>query len=164
MDLPCDDESAGLTEYTDTVVQAIGDHTELVLVAQSFGAFTAPLVCKRVPVELMVLVAGMVPVPGERGEDWFARTGYEQAAREQHADDESEIAEDATRRTPRGWSRGRWTSGPTCRPGICCVVTTASSRPSGCAASSVSGSASPPTRSMAATALPSVAHGSWPSV
>jgi pimeloyl-ACP methyl ester carboxylesterase len=92
MDLPCDDESAGLTEYTDTVVQAIGDHTELVLVAQSFGAFTAPLVCKRVPVELMVLVAGMVPVPGERGEDWFARTGYEQAAREQHADDESEIA------------------------------------------------------------------------
>ena len=91
MDLPCDDESAGLTEYADTVVQAIGDHEELVLVAQSFGAFTAPLVCKRVPVELMVLVAGMVPVPGERGEDWFANTGYEQAA-EQHADDESEIA------------------------------------------------------------------------
>jgi pimeloyl-ACP methyl ester carboxylesterase len=92
MDLPCDDESAGLTEYADTVVEAIGDHTELVLVAQSFGAFTAPLVCKRMPVELMVLVAGMVPMPGERGEDWFANTGYEQAAREPHAHDESEIA------------------------------------------------------------------------
>ena len=41
--------------------------------AQSFGAFTAPLVCKRVPVELMVLVAGMVPVPGERGEELVHR-------------------------------------------------------------------------------------------
>jgi pimeloyl-ACP methyl ester carboxylesterase len=92
MELPCDDESAGLSEYTDTVVQAIGDRTELVLVAQSFGAFTAPLVCARVPVELMVLVAGMVPLPGEKGEDWPANTGYEQATREQNADDNSEIA------------------------------------------------------------------------
>ena len=92
MDLPCDDESAGLSEYTDTVVEAIGDRTELVLVAQSFGAFTAPLVCARVPVELMVLVAGMVPLPGEKGEDWSANTGFESAARDQDVDDDSEIA------------------------------------------------------------------------
>ena len=92
MDLPCDDESAGLSEYTDTVVEAIGDRTELVLVAQSFGAFTAPLVCARVPVELMVLVAGMVPLPGETGEDWSANTGFESAARDQDLDDDSEIA------------------------------------------------------------------------
>ena len=86
MDLPCDDESAGLSEYTDTVVEAIGDRTELVVVAQSFGAFTAPLVCARVPVELMVLVAGMVPLPGEKGEDWWANTGFASAAREQVMD------------------------------------------------------------------------------
>jgi pimeloyl-ACP methyl ester carboxylesterase len=92
MDLPCDDQSAGLSEYTDTVVEAIGDRTELVLVAQSFGAFTAPLVCARVPVELMVLVAGMIPLPGEKGEDWSANTGYDQAARDQDADANSEIA------------------------------------------------------------------------
>jgi pimeloyl-ACP methyl ester carboxylesterase len=92
VDLPCDDESAGLSEYTDTVVEAIGDRTELVVVAQSLGAFTAPLVCARVPVELMVLVAGMVPLPGERGEDWFANTRYEQAAREQEHDAHDEIA------------------------------------------------------------------------
>ena len=92
VDLPCDDESAGLSEYTDTVVEAIGDRTELVVVAQSLGGFTAPLVCDRIPVELMVLVAGMVPLPGEKGEDWSANTGYEQAAREQDADDDSEIA------------------------------------------------------------------------
>jgi alpha-beta hydrolase superfamily lysophospholipase len=33
MDLPCDDHSAGLSEYADTVVDAIGDRTELVVVA-----------------------------------------------------------------------------------------------------------------------------------
>jgi pimeloyl-ACP methyl ester carboxylesterase len=92
MDLPCDDESAGLSEYTDTVTEAIGDRTDLVLVAQSFGAFTAALVCAQVPVELMVLVAGMVPSPGEKGEDWFANTGYESAAREQDVDLDSEVA------------------------------------------------------------------------
>ena len=92
MDLPCDDESAGLSEYTDTVVDAIGDRIELVLVAQSFGAFTAPLVCAQVPVELMVLVAGMVPLTGEKGEEWSANTGHEEAAREQRVDDDSELA------------------------------------------------------------------------
>ena len=40
----------------------------------------------------MVLVAGMVPSPGETGGDWSANTGYESAAREQDLDDDSEIA------------------------------------------------------------------------
>jgi len=101
VDLPCDDESAGLSEYTDTVVDAIGDRTELIVVAQSFGAFIAPLVCARVPVELMVLLAGMIPRPGERGEDWSAGTGFEavilaelaaQGSRGQDADDDSDSA------------------------------------------------------------------------
>jgi pimeloyl-ACP methyl ester carboxylesterase len=91
MDLPCDDESATLSDYADTVVDAIGDRTGLVLVAQSFGGFTAPLVCERVPVDLMVLVAGMVPSPGERGEDWFANTGYQSPARDQGYDANSEM-------------------------------------------------------------------------
>jgi pimeloyl-ACP methyl ester carboxylesterase len=83
-DLPCDDDSAGFAEYADTVVDAIGERTDgLVLVAQSLGGFTAPLVCKRVPVELMVLVAAMVPKPGEPPGDWWANTGWEQAHREQ---------------------------------------------------------------------------------
>src|SRR5438876_11612926 len=64
-DLPCDDDSAGLKEYTETVVEAIGDRTDLVVVAQSFGGFTAPLVADRLLVERLVLVAGMVPLPGE---------------------------------------------------------------------------------------------------
>jgi pimeloyl-ACP methyl ester carboxylesterase len=76
-DLPCDDDSAGLREYADVVVEAIGDRRELVVVAQSAGAFTAPLVCELVPVELLVLVAGLVPAPGEAAEDWWEHTGYE---------------------------------------------------------------------------------------
>jgi pimeloyl-ACP methyl ester carboxylesterase len=76
MDLPCDDDSAGLAEYADTVVAAIGERRDLVLVAQSFGGFTAPLVCERVPVDLLVLVAGMVPAPGETAGDYWANTGW----------------------------------------------------------------------------------------
>jgi hypothetical protein len=53
---------------------AIGDRADLVVVAQSFGGFTAPLVCHRLPVDLLVLVAGMVPRPGEPPDDWWADT------------------------------------------------------------------------------------------
>jgi pimeloyl-ACP methyl ester carboxylesterase len=82
MDLPCDDDTAGLAEYTDAVVAAIGDRRDdLVLVAQSIAGFTAPLVCERVPVRLMVLVAGMIPNPGELCGDWWANVGHA-AARE----------------------------------------------------------------------------------
>ncbi len=91
MDLPCDDESAGLSRYADVVVEAIGDRTELIVVAQSFGAFTAPLVCARVPVRLVVLVAGMIPRPGERGEDWSAGTGFDSVTGEHDADDGGEV-------------------------------------------------------------------------
>jgi pimeloyl-ACP methyl ester carboxylesterase len=92
VDLPCDNESAGLSEYADTVVNAIGGRTELVVVAQSLGAFTAPLVCTRAPVELLVLLAGMVPSPGETAEEWWVNTGYEQATHAQNARDDSTIA------------------------------------------------------------------------
>jgi pimeloyl-ACP methyl ester carboxylesterase len=82
-DLPIEDDTAGLWQYADTVVEAIGDRRDLVVVAQSAGAFTAPLVCERVSVDLLVLLAGMVPLPGEPPEDWWANTGCAQARREQ---------------------------------------------------------------------------------
>src|SRR5215472_17406053 len=65
-DLPCEDDSAGLSAYTDAVIDAFGGHdsSDVVVVAQSLGGFTAPLVCERVPVRLMILVAAMVPRPG----------------------------------------------------------------------------------------------------
>ncbi len=50
-DLPCDDDRAGFAEYADVVVDAIGDRRDLVVVAQSLGGFTAPLVGERRPVD-----------------------------------------------------------------------------------------------------------------
>jgi pimeloyl-ACP methyl ester carboxylesterase len=82
VDLPADDDTAGLPEYTDAVVNAIGDRRGLVLVAQSLGGFTAPLVCERVPVSLLVLVNAMIPAPGETAGDWWDNTGQPQARRE----------------------------------------------------------------------------------
>ena len=76
-DLPCEDDSAGLTEYADTVVQAIGGRRDLIVVAQSLGGFTAPLVAARLPVDILVLVAAMIPAPGEPPRDWPANTGFD---------------------------------------------------------------------------------------
>lgn len=87
-DLPCDDESAGLSEYTDAVVSAVGDRRDLVVVGQSFGGYTAPLVCARLPASLLVFVAGMIPAPNESAEEMFANTRYEQ----EQQDDSSDLA------------------------------------------------------------------------
>ena len=77
VDLPCDDDSAGLEQYTDVVVDAISHRRQdLVLVAQSLAAFTAPLVAQRLPVRLIVLVAAVVPAPGESPGEWWANTGH----------------------------------------------------------------------------------------
>jgi pimeloyl-ACP methyl ester carboxylesterase len=76
VDLPCDDDRARLREYTDAVVAAIGDRRQLIVVGQSLGGFTAPLVCARVPVALLVLVAAMVPRPGESAGAWWEATGH----------------------------------------------------------------------------------------
>ena len=65
VDLPAADERAGLPQYVEAVVEAIGDRKDLVVVAQSLGGFTAPLVCARVPVRLLVLLNAMIPMPGE---------------------------------------------------------------------------------------------------
>ena len=81
-DLPCEDESAGWSEYADAVIDAVGDRTDLVVVAQSLGGFTAPIVCERVPVDLLVLVAAMVPMPGETGSEWWTNSGYQEWVRE----------------------------------------------------------------------------------
>jgi pimeloyl-ACP methyl ester carboxylesterase len=91
MDLPCDDDTAGLAAYRDAVIDAIGDRrADLALVAQSLGGFTAPLVADRVPVELIVLVTAMVPTPGETGGDWWGNVGVAEAIAAQGLPDDSE--------------------------------------------------------------------------
>ncbi|HEY9367653.1 alpha/beta hydrolase [Streptomyces sp.] len=79
VDLPGADESAGLPEYTDAVVAAIGDHDDVVVVAQSMGGFTAPMACTRTQAGLLVLVNAMIPLPGETPGQWWDDTGSEAA-------------------------------------------------------------------------------------
>ena len=79
VDLPGADESAGLPEYADAVAEAIGGRHDVVLVAQSMGGFTAPVVCARIPVRLLVLLNAMIPLPGETPGAWWDNTGWESA-------------------------------------------------------------------------------------
>jgi len=105
-DLPADDDTASLGTYADAVVDAIGERTGLIVVGQSFGAFTAPLVCDRLQAELLVFVAGMIPSPGERPDDWWSETGHDREPRERDLDDVAtyyhdvapELASEAMRR------------------------------------------------------------------
>jgi pimeloyl-ACP methyl ester carboxylesterase len=84
-DLPIDDDAAGLEGYAAAVVAAIGERRHLVLVAQSMAGFTAPIVCERVPVDLLVMVAAMVPRPNESPGEWWDNIGYTAARRENDA-------------------------------------------------------------------------------
>jgi Alpha/beta hydrolase family len=80
--LPAGDDAAGWAEYADAIMAAIGDRDGVILVAQSLGGFSAPLVCPRRPVDLLVLLNGMIPRPGETGSDWWSATGSSEARRE----------------------------------------------------------------------------------
>ena len=88
MDLPVDDDRAGLSTYADVVVEAAGGRTGVVVVAQSFGGYVAPMVCERVDASLLVLVAAMIPAPGESAHEMFGNTGYEYPKQ----DDPSDLA------------------------------------------------------------------------
>ena len=146
MDLPCDQE-VGLSAYASTVVDAIGDRPEgVALVAQSLSGFIAPLVSTQLPVELMVLVAAMVPWPGESGSEWWANTGHAKALAAQQLPDDSpetiflhdvpaevlaSLEPPRTRPARCSRSRGRCQPGRRCRRASSCAATTASSRRSG---------------------------------
>jgi pimeloyl-ACP methyl ester carboxylesterase len=72
----------GLTEYTESVIAAAGDRTDIVLVAQSMGGFTAALAAQRLPVTGLVFMNAMIPVPGETAGEWWETTGHAAAMRE----------------------------------------------------------------------------------
>lgn len=79
VDLPGDDPQAGLPEYTRLVCSAAAGRSDVVLVAQSLGGFTAPLAAAATPVSAIVFVNAMIPVPGETPGAWWDKTGQPQA-------------------------------------------------------------------------------------
>jgi pimeloyl-ACP methyl ester carboxylesterase len=124
-DLPCDCDTATLDDYVNTVAAAADGRRDLVIVAQSYGAFTATLAASRLPVRLLVLLAAMIPAPGESPAQWWTSTGYRQAAEQQARLDGGKtghddplisfyngvprpLAEEALRRGARGESSVVW--------------------------------------------------------
>jgi pimeloyl-ACP methyl ester carboxylesterase len=124
-DLPCDNDTASLDDYAGTVIDAASGQQDLVIVGQSYGAFTATLTAAQLPVRLLVLLAGMIPAPGESPGEWWTNTGYREAAEQQARLDGGKtghddplisfyngvprrLAEEALRRGGRGESATVW--------------------------------------------------------
>ena len=82
-DLPADDESLTLHDYADAVVELIGDRDHVTVVGHSLGGFTATLVADRIQADSLILLAAMIPVPGETPGDWWSNTGFNEAVARQ---------------------------------------------------------------------------------
>jgi pimeloyl-ACP methyl ester carboxylesterase len=72
---------ATFADHADAIVAAAEASTEITLVAQSMGAFSAPLACDRLAVAELVLLNAMIPAPGESAGEWWASTGQADAMR-----------------------------------------------------------------------------------
>lgn len=78
--LPLDDPDAGPSAHAEAVIEAVHQlRGPLVVVGQSLGAFAASLVAARIEVSKLVLVAPMVPDPGETAGTWWADVKHDEA-------------------------------------------------------------------------------------
>ena len=78
-DLPIDDASAALTDHAQVVVDATrsaGAVDEVVVVAHSLGGLVGPIAASMLDAELLVLLAAMIPAPGETCVEMWAATDY----------------------------------------------------------------------------------------
>jgi pimeloyl-ACP methyl ester carboxylesterase len=78
-DLPIEDDDATLADHAQAVLDAIEeihDGGELVVVGQSWGCYIAPIVADRARADRLVLVAPMVPQPGETDDEMWKATGW----------------------------------------------------------------------------------------
>ena len=72
---------ATLADQADAIVARAEASAEITLVAQSMGAFSAPLAGDRLAVAELVLLNSMIPAPGETAGEWWANTGQADAMR-----------------------------------------------------------------------------------
>src|SRR5215212_7603595 len=77
--LPLEDQEAARSDHADAVAEGVPRDDELVVVAQSLGAFTGPLLATRVPVAQLILLAPMIPTPGETAGEWWENTRHAEA-------------------------------------------------------------------------------------
>jgi hypothetical protein len=79
VELPADDDTKGLPDYAQAVLDAAGASRAPVVVAASLGAFTAPVVAEALHASAVVLVNPMTPRPGETPGAWWGNTGAVEA-------------------------------------------------------------------------------------
>ena len=82
VELPADDDTRGLPDYAQAVLDAARGARDVVVVAASLGAFTAPVVADPLEAVAVVLVNPMIPRPGERPSEWWVNTGAVEARTE----------------------------------------------------------------------------------
>ena len=78
-DLPIEDDAATLRDHAQFVVDAIAsihDGGELIVVGQSWGCYVAPIVADMATADRLILVAPMVPKPGETDSEMWKQTGW----------------------------------------------------------------------------------------
>lgn len=74
-DLPLEDEAAGATAWAETVIDALdasGADQDVVIVGHSMGGMCVPVIASMRPVQRMVFLGAMVPVPGRVYSEYLA--------------------------------------------------------------------------------------------
>lgn len=82
VDLPGDDDHAGLLAYEQKAIAAIGARRDVAIVGMSLGGFTAARVAPKVSLRTLVFLNAMIPVPGETPGAWWGNTKSTAARKE----------------------------------------------------------------------------------
>jgi pimeloyl-ACP methyl ester carboxylesterase len=78
-DLPIEDDDASLTDharFATDAIEAVHGGGELVVVGQSWGGYVAPIVAGMANADRLILVAPMIPQPGETDDEMWKATGW----------------------------------------------------------------------------------------
>ena len=78
-DLPIEDDDATFADHARVVldaIEALPDREEIVVVGQSWGGYVAPIVADQAGADRLILVAGMIPQPGETADEMWEATGW----------------------------------------------------------------------------------------
>ena len=72
VDLPCEDQDAGLTRYAELTADALGSADDVILVGHSLCGSAIPLVARLRPVEHLVFLCALLPERGKSATDRYA--------------------------------------------------------------------------------------------
>jgi len=120
VDLPCEDQDAGLTRYAELTADALGSADDVILVGHSLCGSAIPLVARLRPVEHLVFLCALLPERGKSATDRYAsedvfvdgfrgRTATREDGASYRPDPDAAIRcffHDCAPRTPRGRRRG----------------------------------------------------------